>query len=65
MRPLWITQDMGIPDEVVFTDFHPIICCTASKRIYGGEGADGGYIQGAGDDSEGWACVWTPLEHSI
>lgn len=39
----------------VFADWHPIICCTASRRIKGLEGAEGGYVQGAGDDTENWA----------
>lgn len=29
--------------------------CSASKRVYGAEMSEGGYIQGAGDDSESWA----------
>ncbi|KAB2573559.1 tRNA A64-2'-O-ribosylphosphate transferase [Lasiodiplodia theobromae] len=38
-----------------FPDFHPVILCTASRRVPGGEVSEGGYVQGAGDDSEGWA----------
>ncbi|KAL2760744.1 hypothetical protein ACRALDRAFT_2039319 [Sodiomyces alcalophilus JCM 7366] len=56
---------------VVFEDFHPIICCTASRRVSGGElttissgrrrgewpaqGDSFVYVQGAGDDTENWA----------
>ncbi|KAL1645535.1 tRNA A64-2'-O-ribosylphosphate transferase [Diplodia intermedia] len=51
-----------------FPDFHPVILCTASRRVPGGEASEGGrYVQGAGDDSEGWACGLTaPLwwEHA-
>lgn len=37
-----------------------MICCTASRRVAGAEASEGGYIQGAGDDSEGWCCGLTP-----
>ena len=42
------------------TDFHTIICCTASRRVFGAEMTEDGYIQGAGDDSEGWSKGLTP-----
>ena len=42
-------------------DFHTVVCCTASRRVYGAEMTEGGYIQGAGDDSEGWSNSLTPL----
>lgn len=32
-----------------------LICCSASRRILGAEMSEDGYIQGAGDDSEGWS----------
>ncbi|KAK5073511.1 tRNA A64-2'-O-ribosylphosphate transferase [Lithohypha guttulata] len=32
-----------------------LICCSASKRVLGAEMSEDGYIQGAGDDSEGWS----------
>lgn len=32
-----------------------LICCSASRRVLGAEMSDEGYIQGAGDDSEGWS----------
>lgn len=40
------------------SSFHPVVCCTSSRRVVGagaeiGEAA--GYIQGAGDDTENWA----------
>jgi tRNA A64-2'-O-ribosylphosphate transferase len=42
--------------------FHPVVCCTSSKRVLG-VGAEigeaGGYIQGAGDDTENWALGLT------
>jgi tRNA A64-2'-O-ribosylphosphate transferase len=40
--------------------FHTIILCSASKRVEGAEMSEGGYIQGAGDDSEGWSQGLTP-----
>lgn len=56
IRPIWITPDSNlIQTESVFEDFHPMICCTVSRRITGGEVSEGGYIQGAGDDTENWA----------
>lgn len=32
-----------------------LVCCSASRRVTGAEGSQGGYIQGAADDSEGWS----------
>lgn len=32
-----------------------LICCSASRQVLGAEMSDDGYIQGAGDDSEGWS----------
>ena len=62
LRPIWVTPDSNlIPTVNVFEDFHPIICCTVSRRVAGGELCEGGYIQGAGDDTENWAHGLTPL----
>jgi tRNA A64-2'-O-ribosylphosphate transferase len=47
-------------DGVVFDEYRPIICCTASRRVVGSEMDEGGYIQGAGDDTENWAHGLTP-----
>ena len=56
LRPIWLTPDSNLEQtESVFEDFHPIICCTVSRRVVGGELSEGGYIQGAGDDTENWA----------
>ncbi|PGH01155.1 hypothetical protein AJ80_09050 [Polytolypa hystricis UAMH7299] len=41
-------------------DFHVVVLCSASKRVHGAEMSEGGYIQGAGDDSEAWAQGLTP-----
>ncbi|KAK4127819.1 initiator tRNA phosphoribosyl transferase [Parathielavia appendiculata] len=65
IRPVWITPDDGDPrllaaDERMLArvreeGFHPVLCCTASRKVVGAEMAEGGYIQGAGDDTENWA----------
>lgn len=64
LRPFWVTQDSVLvdrsddPDDngVIYEDYRPVICCTASRRVLAGSEADeGGYIQGAGDDTENWA----------
>ena len=41
--------------------YHTVVCCTASRRVYGAEMTEDGYIQGAGDDSEGWSNSLTPF----
>ena len=41
-------------------DYHTVVCCTASRRVHGAEMTEDGYIQGAGDDSEGWSNSLTP-----
>jgi tRNA A64-2'-O-ribosylphosphate transferase len=61
IRPIWVTPESVLPAvEQVFGDYHPIICCTASRRVAGGEVSEGGYIQGSGDDTENWAFGLTP-----
>ncbi|KAI1654051.1 initiator tRNA phosphoribosyl transferase [Daldinia decipiens] len=61
LRPIWVTQESQLlPTNHVFDDFHPVICCTSSRRVLGGEMSEGGYIQGAGDDTENWALGLTP-----
>lgn len=39
---------------------HRLVLCSASRRVRGAEISEGGYIQGAGDDSEGWSHGLTP-----
>jgi tRNA A64-2'-O-ribosylphosphate transferase len=39
---------------------YPLILCSASRRVVGAEMSEGSYVQGAGDDSEGWSCGLTP-----
>ena len=61
LRPLWVTQKSFLPDEPPsFSDFHPIVLCTASRHVSGAEGSEGGYIQGAADDHEAWSQGLTP-----
>jgi len=61
LRPIWATPDSDISSTtIIFEEFHPIICCTVSRRVAGGELSEGGYIQGAGDDTENWAHSLTP-----
>ncbi len=38
----------------------PMILCSASRRVRGAEMSEGQYVQGAGDDSEGWSRGLTP-----
>ncbi|KIX10053.1 uncharacterized protein Z518_01134 [Rhinocladiella mackenziei CBS 650.93] len=37
-----------------------LVLCSASRRVRGAEISEGGYIQGAGDDSEGWSHGLNP-----
>lgn len=61
IRPIWVTPESQISETSdIFEDFHPVVCCTVSRRVSGGEISEGGYIQGAGDDTENWAHGLTP-----
>ncbi|PVH81603.1 initiator tRNA phosphoribosyl transferase [Cadophora sp. DSE1049] len=61
LRPMWVTPESNVePTCSIFDNFHPVICCTVSRRVPGGELSEGGYIQGAGDDTENWARSLTP-----
>ncbi|KAL4764627.1 initiator tRNA phosphoribosyl transferase family protein [Aspergillus foveolatus] len=69
-----LRQQLGKPIRIAWanrTYFHPtdlskgeaynlFVLCSASKRVHGAEISEGGYIQGAGDDSEAWAHGLTP-----
>ncbi|KAK8136260.1 initiator tRNA phosphoribosyl transferase [Apiospora sp. TS-2023a] len=62
LRPFWLTRESQIETMAeIFEDFHPVICLTSSRRVQGGEMSEGGYIQGAGDDTENWALGLTPI----
>ncbi|KAF8246339.1 initiator tRNA phosphoribosyl transferase [Wilcoxina mikolae CBS 423.85] len=57
LRPLFITPASPLPSEAPqFEEFTPLVLVTAS-RMMKGEGTEGEYIQGAGDDHEGWAST--------
>ena len=43
------------PNEKTFSTFFNVILCSASRQVRGAEMSEGGYIQGAGDDSEHWS----------
>ncbi|KAI4708658.1 hypothetical protein J4E89_006714 [Alternaria sp. Ai002NY15] len=61
LRPIWVTQQSSLPDSPpCFPDFHPIVLCTASRRVRGAEASESGYIQGAADDHEAWSHGLTP-----
>ncbi|KIW09399.1 uncharacterized protein PV09_00293 [Verruconis gallopava] len=61
LRPLWVTRESDLPASAPrFEAFCPVVLCTASRRVVGGEISEGGYIQGAGDDAEGWSHGLTP-----
>lgn len=64
-----LEEDLGIGrggggdggDGVIFESFRPVVCCTSSRRVTGGEmSGHSGYVQGAGDDTENWALDLTP-----
>ncbi|KAI1753410.1 initiator tRNA phosphoribosyl transferase [Xylaria castorea] len=60
LRPIWMTHESQlVPTQHIFDDYHPVICCTSSRRVPGGEMSEGGYIQGAGDDTENWSLGLT------
>ncbi|KAA8901728.1 initiator tRNA phosphoribosyl transferase-domain-containing protein [Sphaerosporella brunnea] len=63
-RPIWVSPESTLPDsppDWEAAEYTPLILCTASRMVKG-EGTEGEYIQGAGDDHEGWAgeCGLTP-----
>ncbi|RMZ70983.1 hypothetical protein GMOD_00008658 [Pyrenophora seminiperda CCB06] len=63
LRPIWITQNSPLPQSPAppsFPDLHPIVLCTASRRVHGAEASERGYIQGAADDHEAWSHGLTP-----
>ncbi|KAL8681423.1 MAG: hypothetical protein Q9224_006856 [Gallowayella concinna] len=60
LRPVFLTPDCPYPNIPANASYHPIICLTASHRVHGEENSENNYIQGAGDDSEGWSHGLTP-----
>ncbi|KAJ5145975.1 uncharacterized protein N7515_000539 [Penicillium bovifimosum] len=58
---VWANRSYFHPSDLhKSNDYHLLVLCSASKRVHGAEMSEGGYIQGAGDDSEAWAYGLTP-----
>jgi tRNA A64-2'-O-ribosylphosphate transferase len=61
IRVAWANRSYFHPTDLHKSDAYVLfVLCSASKRVHGAEMSEGGYIQGAGDDSEGWAHGLTP-----
>lgn len=61
IRVAWANRSYFYPTDLHKGDgYNLFVLCSASKRVHGAEMSEGGYIQGAGDDSEGWAHGLTP-----
>jgi tRNA A64-2'-O-ribosylphosphate transferase len=61
IRIAWANQSYFYPTDLQKGDDYVLfVLCSASKRVHGAEISEGGYIQGAGDDSEGWSHGLTP-----
>lgn len=57
----WANRTYFYPTDLHKSDdYRLVVLCSASKRVHGAEMSEGGYIQGAGDDSEAWAHELTP-----
>ncbi|EFR00763.1 tRNA '-O-ribosylphosphate transferase [Nannizzia gypsea CBS 118893] len=59
IRLVWASRDY-FSDNDEHDDSHLLVLCSASRCVRGAEMSEGGYIQGAGDDSEGWSHGLTP-----
>ncbi|DAA77107.1 TPA_exp: Uncharacterized protein A8136_6873 [Trichophyton benhamiae CBS 112371] len=59
IRLVWASRDF-FSDNDEHVDSHLLVLCSASRCVRGAEMSEGGYIQGAGDDSEGWSHGLTP-----
>lgn len=56
IRIAWANQTYFYPTTLhKGDDYNLFVLCSASRRVTGAEASEGGYIQGAGDDSEGWS----------
>ncbi|MCJ1416076.1 hypothetical protein MMC32_002411 [Xylographa parallela] len=64
LRVAWVTQAslQTSPSSKCRRNlaYHSVICCTASRQEASSGTWTDGYIQGAGDDSEGWSSGLTP-----
>lgn len=55
------TKSTSGTKPLIFQDYRPVICCTASAMTSADSGADdASYVQGAADDAENWARGLTP-----
>ncbi|KAK6496213.1 hypothetical protein TWF481_002237 [Arthrobotrys musiformis] len=72
MKPVWITRDIDVADvEYTGEEFNPVYLLSASRylreelqpRDSGTLGQNFVYIQGAGDDHEGWARGLLPITY--
>ncbi|GBF62348.1 hypothetical protein TMEN_4886 [Trichophyton mentagrophytes] len=59
IRLVWANRDF-FSENNEHGDSHLLVLCSASRCVRGAEMSEGGYIQGAGDDSEGWSHGLTP-----
>ncbi|QKX61115.1 uncharacterized protein TRUGW13939_08262 [Talaromyces rugulosus] len=56
IRIAWANQAYFYPTDLHKSgQYNLFVLCSASRRVHGAEASEGGYIQGAGDDSEGWS----------
>ncbi|MCJ1380676.1 hypothetical protein MMC17_003784 [Xylographa soralifera] len=60
LRVEWVTQASPSRNLPLDPAYHSVICCTASRQEASSGTWTDGYIQGAGDDSEGWSAGLTP-----
>jgi tRNA A64-2'-O-ribosylphosphate transferase len=61
IRIAWANRSYFHPTDLHKGDgYNLLVLCSASRRVQGAEMSEGGYIQGAGDDAEGWAHGLTP-----
>ncbi|KAJ5495160.1 hypothetical protein N7539_000276 [Penicillium diatomitis] len=61
MQVAWANRSYIHPPNLLPNhNSHLLVLCSASRRVQGAEMSEGGYIQGAGDDSEAWAHGLTP-----
>ena len=65
LRVGWVTQTSSqgslSPEPTRDPAYHSVICCTASRQEARTNTWAEAYIQGAGDDSEGWSKGLTPI----
>lgn len=62
IRIRWAVNGEWEEGEQVATneDVSTLVLCSASRRVRGAEASEGGYVQGSGDDHEGWSCGLIP-----